>query len=321
MAGTSNLASWVSTQTASRGPRSAPTCSRWRCGQSTTTSSASGNRAVVANTSPGVAHGHVVAEHLGHPHQRAGEVDRAEDDQARRRRVRLEEHRHRLLVGLAAGAVAADGRGARRQRRLGVARARPAAGRDRPARRRARRPRRGAACRPRPAPSTTVDEDRRPMRRARRRAAPRSHRHSSGSRNRWTVPPQVRPDREGVVVAVAEGHDPPVAGGEHLQGLGHHRALDAAAGDRPDDLAVLAHRHGGARLARARALDVDDARQRHLLALPVPAVEVARRGPSPADHLGQRLERRASECPSTSSSTWGSAAAMPCASGAKPAAP
>ena len=50
MAGTSNLGSWVSTQTASRGPRLAPTSARCLSGQATTTSSAIGKRARVANT-------------------------------------------------------------------------------------------------------------------------------------------------------------------------------------------------------------------------------------------------------------------------------
>ncbi len=50
MAGTSNLGSWVKTQTASRGPRLEPISARCRSGQATTTSSAIGKRARVANT-------------------------------------------------------------------------------------------------------------------------------------------------------------------------------------------------------------------------------------------------------------------------------
>ena len=69
----------------------------------------------------GVAHGDVEAEHLGHPHQGGGEVDGAEDEQPRRRGVGLEEDGDGLLVGLAAGAVAAHRRGAGGQRGLGVA--------------------------------------------------------------------------------------------------------------------------------------------------------------------------------------------------------
>ena len=69
----------------------------------------------------GVAHGDVEAEHLGDAHERGGEVDRAEHEQARRRRERLDEHGDGVLVGLAAVAVAPHGGGAGGQRRLGVA--------------------------------------------------------------------------------------------------------------------------------------------------------------------------------------------------------
>ena len=44
----------------------------------------------------GVAHRHAVAEHLGDLRERGGEVDRAEDDHARRQHERLDEHAHRL---------------------------------------------------------------------------------------------------------------------------------------------------------------------------------------------------------------------------------
>ena len=46
---------------------------------------------------PGVAHGHVVTEHLGHPRQRGAEVDGPEDHEARWRDVGLVED----LVGVA----------------------------------------------------------------------------------------------------------------------------------------------------------------------------------------------------------------------------
>ena len=46
---------------------------------------------------PGVAHRHVVPQHLGHPAQRGGEVDRSEDHHAGLRGVALHEHRQ---VGL-----------------------------------------------------------------------------------------------------------------------------------------------------------------------------------------------------------------------------
>src|SRR5204862_371209 len=41
-------------------------------------------------------------------------------------------------------------------------------------------------------------------------------------------------DRERVVVAVAEGDEPPVAGGEHVERLGDHRPFDTAARHRAD---------------------------------------------------------------------------------------
>ena len=85
--------------------------------------------------------------------------------------------------------------------------------------------------------------------------------------NRWMVPPQVRPDGEGLVVAVAEGDQAPVAGLEDVEGLAHHRPLDAAAGHRAGDLAVVGHGHGRAGQAGAGALDVDHPGQRHPLAL------------------------------------------------------
>ena len=107
MAGTSNLGSWVSTQTASRGPRAAPTSARYLSGQATTTSSAIGNRARVANTGPGVADRDPVAEDLGHLGQGGGEVDGAEDDHAGRRGERLDEDRHVPAPGLAVPAVVA----------------------------------------------------------------------------------------------------------------------------------------------------------------------------------------------------------------------
>ena len=67
------------------GRASAPTRSSSRWGQSTTTSSASGKRCAGGEHLAGVAHGDAVAEHLGHPDERGGEVDGAEDEHPRRR--------------------------------------------------------------------------------------------------------------------------------------------------------------------------------------------------------------------------------------------
>ena len=51
MAGTSNLGSWVRMHTASRGPRDGPRSAKIGPGQLTTTSSAIGNRRLVAKIS------------------------------------------------------------------------------------------------------------------------------------------------------------------------------------------------------------------------------------------------------------------------------
>ena len=54
---------------------------------------------------PGVADGHPVAEERGLPGQRSGEVDRAEDQHPRPRRVAGDEHLHARFLALAVGAV------------------------------------------------------------------------------------------------------------------------------------------------------------------------------------------------------------------------
>ena len=58
----------------------------------------------------GVAHHDAVPEHLRDLGQRAGEVDRAEDHHPRRRRERLDEHRHRVFARFAVRAVVTGGR-------------------------------------------------------------------------------------------------------------------------------------------------------------------------------------------------------------------
>jgi hypothetical protein len=70
---------------------------------------------------PGVAHRDAVPEHLGHPHQGRGEVDRPEDQHPRGRHERLDEDGHVVLAGLAVGPVATHARGAGRQLADGVA--------------------------------------------------------------------------------------------------------------------------------------------------------------------------------------------------------
>ena len=88
----------------------------------------------------GVAHDHAVAEHLGHAGQRAGEVDGAEDDHARRRRERLDEHRHGVFACLAVRAVVAGRREPGLELAQRVARRRRGRDRDRRACRAARHP-------------------------------------------------------------------------------------------------------------------------------------------------------------------------------------
>ena len=67
---------------------------------------------------------------------------------------------------------------------------------------------------------------------------------------------------------------PAVAGREHVERLGDHRALDAAARHRARHLAVLVHRHGRPRHAGPGALDVDDPGHGDLLARRPPALDV-----------------------------------------------
>ena len=86
-------------------------------------------------------------------------------------------------------------------------------------------------------------------------------------------------DREGVVVAVAERHEPTVAGRQHVERLADHRALDAAARHRADHLAVATHGHRGARIARTRPLEVDHPGPGHRLSLLLPTGQVAQEIP------------------------------------------
>src|SRR4051812_10637918 len=129
-------------------------------------------------------------------------------------------------------------------------------------------------------------------------------------------------DGEGLVVGVAERDDTPLTlTREHLERGGDHRALDAAAGDRAGDLAVVAHRHGRAGITRRRALQRDDARHRHAVAAGAPALDVVQ---DLFHALTFSPETMRASCsndarlwPSTNSSTCGRAAAIPRARGAK----
>src|SRR5262245_11575473 len=102
-----------------------------------------------------------------------------------------------------------------------------------------------------------------------------------------------------------------------VEGLGDDRSLDAPARHRARHLGVLADRHRRARVAGTGALDVDDAGDRHPLAGGAPALHVVQ------DLLHREItsassSRATTEWPSTKSSTYGRAAAIPRASGAYP---
>ena len=120
MAGTSNLWSWVSTHTASRGPSvgADPLEQAVRPVDDD----------LVGHREPppggehlaGVAHRHPVAEHLGHLDQRGGEVDGAEDQHLRRRGERLDEDRRpRRSRASPCGAVVAHAGACRPRARRG----------------------------------------------------------------------------------------------------------------------------------------------------------------------------------------------------------
>ena len=146
----------------------------------------------------GVAHGHAVAEHLGDPRQRRGEVDRSEDPHLRRRGVRLDEHADRRLVdqvlrrGLPLGAVAADPGPGRLQLGERVAADDPVelgwpsdpSG-----------PRSGctSSLDPTCGPSITVARATGDVAREALGVRVEDRHQSSSSMNRWIVPPQVRP--------------------------------------------------------------------------------------------------------------------------------
>src|SRR5688572_23126736 len=126
------------------------------------------------------------------------------------------------------------------------------------------------------------------------------------------------PDGERLVVGVAEGDDAAlVRTREHGQRLLDDCTLDAAARDRPGDLAGVAHGHRGARVTGAGTLDADDTSHRDLVAGRTPPLDVVQHFLHFA-MTSASCSKEASEWPSTNSSTCGSAATMPPARGAKP---
>ncbi len=264
---------------------------------------------------PGVAHGHLVAEHLGHPHERAREVDGAEDQHPRRRHERLDEHGDVVGDGLAVGAVAADAGRARGQPALGVAGDDPV---ELGVAERADR----AAC-----PGARGAWPRRPGRRRRwpgRPAAPARMAAASSSTGGLGLdgleeevdgPAAGEPDGEGLVVAVAEGVQAAGAGRQRRQRRLDDRALDAPARDRPDDLAVVGDGHRRPGVTGPGALEVDDPSEGDPPALPARTAR-GRRAAHASASTSARAARASTEWPSTNSSTCGRAAAMPRASGA-----
>jgi hypothetical protein len=85
-----------------------------------------------------------------------------------------------------------------------------------------------------------------------------------------------QPDVPGLVIGDAELQQTRWLAGQHPLGHLDDGALHAAAGHRPRDLAGLADRHLRARRARRRAAHGDHGRQRDPLALALPALEFSK---------------------------------------------
>ncbi len=287
---------------------------------------------------PRVADGDVVAEEAADGRDGGGEVDRAEDQHPRPWRERGDEH---------ADVVDADVRRAGRSGAVPVAPCceHPAGVGDDgvvEARRRRWCPRRSSGrtstVAPAWSPSTTV-------------ASATGSSASSAAAERVEVDVVGRerldehldgaaagqPDRERLVVGDAVPDPLRDAGVQHLGGDLDDGALDAAAGDAADDVAVRVHGEdrpgrswralrGGddAWPARTGVPSVLPAPQRrrapHARGLPPAPSRTVRRRASPRRLAAVRRHRTtscasrssaASECPSTSASQWGSAAAMP----------
>ena len=254
---------------------------RYRCGHSTTTSCRAGEPRRGGEDRAGVADGDPEAEEGADLGDGGGEVDRAEHDHPRRRGERLDEDVEALAAALPVDAVVQRRVAARveqaRARRRG---ARRPAGPSRwcrrpgPARPRAALPRRSGG------PETTVATATGCSFAIASATSPSCGNvsRSTFSTNRSMMPPQVRPDGEGVVVgdAVALQHRPPVVA-DLLPEL-VDRALDAAARHAADRLAVRADQHRRAGLARGRAVGADHGGQR--------------RGPSRRPTSGRASPRR-----------------------------
>ena len=203
-AGTSNLGSWVRMHTASR-------ARAWRRARRTAArprhDDLVGHREAAAGGEhlAGVAHRDAVAEHLGDLGQRGGEVDGAEDPHLRRRGAALDEHPHDRRVDevlrrrLAVRAVVAHARCAPASSSASASRATTRSSSGSPSVPRAARRGSTSSLAPTLGPSTTVARATGCSARMRvaqalvdRHRATCAH-QSSGSMNRWIVPPHVSP--------------------------------------------------------------------------------------------------------------------------------
>ena len=203
---------------------------------------------------PGVAHRDPVAEERALLRDGRGEVDGAEHQHPRPRRVAGDEDLHALAAALAVGPVGEHLAAAGREQAAGVvgdggvgARRAQRSARPRPAGPPAAGP-------PRPASGWAITVATATGRCASMSSATASSsgkvRRDTGSTKTSRMPPQVRPDREGVVVAdpVALQHRGTRCA-HHLGGQLVDRALDAAARHRPAHRAVGRHHHRRARRA------------------------------------------------------------------------
>src|SRR5439155_12005485 len=126
-----------------------------------------------------------------------------------------------------------------------------------------------------------------------------------------------QPDVPRVAVGDAEVQQLRLAAPQHLFGHFDDGALDAAAGHGAADLAAVVDRHLRARRARGGALDPDHRGQGDAVPARDPGVHVLQ----DVLHSMPPSRRSASSCseatewPDRNSSTWGSAAAIPRASG------
>ncbi len=182
---------------------------------------------------------------LAQPAQRSGDRHGAEQDQARRRRHHVDEHRAAQLGGLGPQQLLGRPAGPRRR-----ARASPAI------RTRCRPPRTAAWLPGRRPPAAS------PRPRGRRRARCRRSGPGWYSCTQTSIsPPHGRPTFQASSSAIPKCTSCGGSPSQHPVGELDHRALDAAAGHGADDLPVLVDGHLGAGGSRRRLLDGDHGRR------------------------------------------------------------